>query len=392
VSTDGSITSDPTDPPPTTDDPEDTTTGNPPPPDGGLGPWGFGFAELGFDVRDVVLGDFHGDSHVDVFTSAGNTYHVYRGTGDGRELLADTTDEFSRWRDLLRAADVDDDGDLDVAAFHGSSDDRFFVAINDGNGAFGGPVQVDVDVTLFGFDVAVIDADGNGLDDFVTALGHSQGSALLLSQADGAVLQAPGADPAACYVSSFAAADFDQDGWEDVVVTGSCNSIPKILPVSLYAGSGGGLALTGSYAEGSAVLEGCDVVPVDFDGDGDLDVVTGGPSALSVLRGDGAGGLEPPLTVPHAFDGYTQRIVPLQLGGDAPVAFVLESVEYDEEYETYPRAVLVEQDGDQLVTSDLDLGGWVVDAADFDEDGRNDILVRGVPGDTGPAKIWLSGG
>jgi hypothetical protein len=82
---------------------------------------------------------------------------------------------------------------------------------------------------------------------------------------------------------------------------------------------------------------------------------------------------------PLDWDGYVFRIVPARIDAAMPIALVVES-----ELDT---GAVVEQ-GEPWVATPILLPGWLVGGADFDEDGRTDIVTVV----DGEVVVWVSDG
>ena len=125
-------------------------------------------------------GDVDGDGRVDVIARDGNTLSVHRNLGGGAfastPLLTFTSIDFGS-----RLIDLDDDGDLDVAASTTVSNpfgDLHTVRLfeNNGSGTFTGPIDLstfDVEPDLYG----AADVDGDGLSDLLVSSTNNDSAA-----------------------------------------------------------------------------------------------------------------------------------------------------------------------------------------------------------------------
>ncbi|HET6584359.1 MAG TPA: VCBS repeat-containing protein, partial [Nannocystaceae bacterium] len=168
----------------------DTDDTDEPLPPSGLGPWGYSFEVLDdIEAAEVVLADFDGDAHVDVFVQgplAGTdaTLRLYSGAGDGVGFTAGSASVVAWWERPI-AGDFDGDGNLDVVAVDSSYDDVFYAALNVG-GAFPQSIQNIGEGLFTGFGTAPIDVDGDGMQDLFIAGGHSMGGFVYTSTGAGA--------------------------------------------------------------------------------------------------------------------------------------------------------------------------------------------------------------
>lgn len=360
------------------------TTGSVPPSDDGIGPWGYAATPLDITANEIVLADFDGDAHVDVFaageTDAGETpVTVHRGTGlgvAGGAFVADAPTPLA-WGGFSAAGHFDDEPGLDVVSFR--VNDTILTALATDTG-FAPSITTAPDDSIFAeFGVAVLDVDGDGLDDLLMPQGHSQGVTVELADGAGGFTTGVNLSFPACYVSNSTAADMDADGFVDAVVTGSCNAVPEMLPLVVYEGDGDTLAVGPTFFAGPGVLEGGDVVAVDLDGDDDLDVVTGAyPNGLAVLRSD-AGVLAAPEARPLAWEPTAATLLPMQLEAGAAIAFLAQDRDGS-------AAVIEQSDTGDWIATPVELGGSAVGAADFDEDGRTDLAVLA----DGELTVWFS--
>jgi hypothetical protein len=192
----------------------------------------------------------------------------------------------------LALGDWDGDGIVDLAVTSTSAG-RLTTRRGQRTGDFD-PQESIVDV--LSSPVALLGADFTGdrvLDLFaVSSAGPSPALTLYRNSGSGsfaAVLPAPIAS--GCIASAAVAVDLDRDSRPDVVL--SC--LDGSLRVLLATGAGqftNGSASIGLVAAANVLVSG------DFDGDHNLDIVAGVQSKnLYLLRGDGLGGLGPPLAL-----------------------------------------------------------------------------------------------
>lgn len=181
------------------------------------------------------------------------------------------------------AADVNGDGRLDVIAALASG--GFMVALNEGEGRYKEPERFGEMGEKFGR-IAVGDFNGDGRPDILAALDGAAGAAHFRNIGGGFERAGNVFTGQVGRTSDIAVADFDGDGWQDALVVSE--------------GAGGGFALLVNRA-GTLVSESnlanslvgflTGAVPIDFDGDGDMDAIAarGETGQVLLLRNVGGG-------------------------------------------------------------------------------------------------------
>ncbi len=202
----------------------------------------------------------------------------------------------------LDAADLDGDGDLDVAAAHYTTR-AVSVLLNDGQGRLAPPVSYPLDWHPTA--VRAADVNGDGRPDLLVA----DGGMRWLRGLGGGAFAAPETiaafgDP----VDSLAVGDFDADGRTDLAVTGLMedgSDFRQYAAVALNSGGGfSSLALQATLGPELAAADsprGAQLLAIaDFDGDGFQDLAVAGCrcGVLTIYPGDGAGGFAEPFSTP----------------------------------------------------------------------------------------------
>jgi hypothetical protein len=255
-------------------------------------------------TTSLALGDVDGDGDLDVAignsgTWSGGPNAVY--LNDGAASLSDGID-FGTGADYTRsvaAADVDGDGDLDLAVANSGPN---IVYLNDGASdlSTAGTFGTGGDDTR---SVAVGDMDGDGMLDLVVGntpvpMGLIGQNALYVNDATGQFAW-PGSarDFGPPSSTTFAVAVGDVDGDGDLDIAAGNNSEPNVV----YLNNGGGSFYTGTldcaapptnarcFGTGSDATY--SLAMGDIDGDGDLDIAAGNnsePNVVYLNNGDGA--------------------------------------------------------------------------------------------------------
>jgi hypothetical protein len=269
----------------------------------------FPHLEVG-DGVSAVRRDFDGDGHLDLatFAEADHGYgekdtfelQVLRGDGQGnfapaQQLLSTPSGGWGAQTGLV-AADLDGDGDLDLAASC-VDEDALFLLRGAGDGTFAAPLRLPGVRVPTGMTHA--DFDGDGRVD-VVSVGRT-GDVGTWTHFEPILTPELGA--------AFALGDFDRDGWPDVVsIQGSLVRVSRADAQGMLvpeAGASGG--------EGPRQL-----LPGDYDEDGLLDVVVvrGNSTALGLLRGDGAGGLTTAADIPLGARAWIAAPASADIDGD----------------------------------------------------------------------------
>jgi len=249
-----------------------------------------------------ALADLDGDGDLDIaLAHEGNfiepRFSVQLNAGDGTFGAPITYLTAGETMDVV-AADLDGDLDLDLAfaqSNYGISGFYVLVFLNDGNGAFGPQRKFFTGVGPTG--IAALDADGDGDMDLATANNRFGEEDLTVLYNDGAGffdvrvdLPIPGERP-----YKVAAGDLDGDGYPELLATVDGN-VPAVTVFSNDgAGGFGGPTQYNTTNLSSGSVPGIHVADVDLDGD--LDVL----HSTHLFRNNGDGTLAS--GTPHPFIG-----------------------------------------------------------------------------------------
>jgi hypothetical protein len=250
------------------------------------------YVPTGTQAVAVVLADFDGDALLDLAAAhrAGDTVRVRLGDGTADFAGASATFPMPEHPVALAASDLDADSRIDLAV--ACRDSSVLVKLK-GNGQGGFSAAPPVRIGGHPTSVACVDVDGDRVPDTFTANDASDTVSYVPSGARGATPLPMSGSP-----SSHAAADFNEDGALDLVVTEWDTSLGASIHrgLALLVGDGNGAFAAPVAVDATSNLR--SAVTGDLDGDGHQDVVavevssppSATPSAaVRVYLGDGGG-------------------------------------------------------------------------------------------------------
>ncbi len=240
---------------------------------------------VGFQPHRVVVGDFNGDTLLDIVTANEILSDITLRTGNGNGFFAPITTTvptgFGAPRDLI-ATDLDGNGTLDLAVVN-EKDEDVTVMLGNGDGTF--PDVENIAGVHGPAAVEALDYDLDGDLDLVL-FGESDGHVVLTGDGSGR-FEGVRHFQVGEFEAEILVADMDRDGVDDVLVHDRDR-----FDVLLGARTGPLSQATYPHPTHRASLG-------DFDGDGFQDVLiqdTSFTDTLSVLLNAGDGTLEPPLS------------------------------------------------------------------------------------------------
>ncbi|MCB0329809.1 MAG: VCBS repeat-containing protein [Bdellovibrionales bacterium] len=291
----------------------------------------------------IATADLDGDGYADIVTRDGGQIAIFLGNGDGTFTASGQTRPVSSAPESVAIGDIDNNGTLDIVSAHQASN-AIGVLFGNGDGTFTvgqsslGTTQP-YDITLGFFDnddyldVAVSkrfsnqDVDiylndgagnftynntvvtgrhqsavvageftGDNIEDIAT-LGTNGHFFLLEGNNDGTFNVSPDYVIGNTHAETeFDVGDMNNDGFLDVIIGHNNNTVGILLN-----NGDGTFATERTFASGGGIF---DVQVGDFNGDGNLDVVSADydDSAVSVLLGDGNGNLAAATTFAVAGD------------------------------------------------------------------------------------------
>ncbi|CAN5164507.1 FG-GAP-like repeat-containing protein [soil metagenome] len=244
------------------------------------------YSNISTQVNSVVSADLTGDGRLDLLAgSITGVATLMQGRSDG------TFTKFVRW--ITGGADLNL-GDLggsalpDVLSAGGLVGTEISVSLNLGKGKLHAPRMFDA--TGKGGSLQLGDLNGDGRDDVAFVVSSSSIEAHLAGR-NGVFGRAVVSPIVANDTVSLRLADLNEDGHLDAV--GALDASPNVY-VALGTGTGSFGAPT-RFSNGSANTTPSGLAVADVNADGNLDLISGTPSQLSVLPGTGTGSFGPPI-------------------------------------------------------------------------------------------------
>lgn len=256
-----------------------------------------GSTPVSYELRSLIPEDMNADGKMDLIAGSNANNRVLIGSGTGT---------FSTKGGVTAggavAGDFNHDGIRDVAVAAGGSQNYVAVALGAGDGSLGS-----ASLYVVGYEsdsIAAADVDDDGHLDLLAASVYGCEVTVLRGKADG-TFNAPQSYLSGPNAWRIVAGDFDRDGNQDFV---TADSNTTVWALSFVRGNGDGTFRTyRAFHTGSVVpiswpgfgSSGGTVADLDNDGRGDAIVIQRYPSAstydLSVLLNDGAGKLGAPM-------------------------------------------------------------------------------------------------
>lgn len=227
----------------------------------------------------VATGDFNGDGKLDwvVSNSGDNSLDLYLGKGDGTAQLPVIIQLLGQTPVAVAAADINGDAKLDLVVAESDSG-TIGVLLGNGDGTFQTETEISLPVPPLA--VAIADLNGDHHPDLLVGIAatdaHLNFFAALLNNGSGqfgAPIYAPIPTPNEFVDGDeFSVADVNGDSIPDVLVTGTN---PEGTVVQLFLGKGDGTFTPGEQVDNSSgpVRDVTNAVLVDVNGDGCADVV-----------------------------------------------------------------------------------------------------------------------
>jgi hypothetical protein len=319
-----------------------------------------------------------------------------------------TPDEEDFWLNAIAPADIDGDGDLDLAAigfyvvYNESVEDHLLIFKNQGRDGSGNWTFENVEVPLNGMtagssDLAWGDFDGDGDEDLAVG---SNGATVIFRNDAGTLAALPGELPGYDEYASFASvydlrsmtwADVDNDADLDLLLPSVYDPSTFSFSNALLRNDGPGGSGGWVFTEAPTAIEPSPHAQsawADEDGDGDLDLLLqsidpdGKNSFLKLFRNEPTGFEAAPLLDFADLDGMVDW-ADADADGDLDVLVAGNLMDPDEMYRTVLR--IYRNDGAAGFAPITLAEGWTADWldilaatwADYDSDGDIDVLATG---------------
>jgi hypothetical protein len=221
-------------------------------------------------VRAAAAADIDQDGDIDVLTAVGSTLAMYKHDGSGRFSAAPaaiTGVGFVGSATSLAFGDLDGDRSVDVVVGQAAAPLRAFHGAPGGGGAFTGAPGVLVDLPVDARSLRLADADGDGSPDLWVAVAGGPARLYLnrVGTLENQSFRLPQPTPE---VNGFAVAGWDADCAIDAVAA-------AVAGGQLWRGDGNGALIDDGDAPGSTAAE-----LLDLDDDGDLDLLVATPQGV----------------------------------------------------------------------------------------------------------------
>lgn len=231
-------------------------------------------------LNRVLLGDLDGDTDLDIVIGGYGNFSVRFLRNDGSGVFTDMGSVDEGELEALTLANLDGDSDLDLIAKR-QSDDYIIWFRNDGSYSFSTQVMIS---TALQDGIQFVDLDGD-LD--LDLVAKSSGTVLQFRMFNGTSFDAPTSYTHSANITQFWVADLDGDTDKDVYIYywrlfGGPSEVHRVINNGSYSSfTSTQITYVTDLPKGQ---------PFDIDGDGDMDLIEGTTSTMSLHRNNGSWG------------------------------------------------------------------------------------------------------
>ncbi|MGA2418670.1 MAG: FG-GAP-like repeat-containing protein [Candidatus Acidiferrum sp.] len=320
----------------------------------------------------LAAGDFTDDGYQDIAGAIGSVIYVLPGNGDGTfQSPHGTQGPSGSTITSVNVVDVNGDGRLDLIVTGSKSSTVSFVAtmVGNGDGTFQLPIETDFSGVHFPSRPIVADLNGDGVLDL--AYTSASGVQTILGNGDGTFRTGPSTAISQIGLGVVAVGDFNNDGIVDLVLTVYDPFTTGLEYVGVMLGNGDGTfgALSQVSGTATAFTSGLTAAVGDFNNDGNLDIATGIQTSGSSIQGyllislgGGNGTFQAAYSVPNV-NSITTPLLVADFNGDGNLDLLTGGYSY------------MGQGNGSFVIAQASAG--LIDdvvVADFNNDGRPDVL------------------
>jgi sugar lactone lactonase YvrE len=327
---------------------------------------------VGSEPQSLVSADFNGDGIPDmaVLNTGSKTVSILLGNGDGSFTQA-AGSPFAAGTDptWIATGDFNSDGNADLAVvdYQGNA---VIILLGNGDGTFTAAAASPVSVGSEPYAVVIGDFNGDGKPDMAVTLDSPGLVAVLLGNGDGSFTAASGSpwtvgqDP-----YQIVTGDFNGDGRLDLATADFGENT-----VMLLLGNGDGTFVPAANSPFTVGNNPSSLVAADLNNDGHLDLAVANlnDNTVSILLGDGIGDLTPASRPTLTVGAHPAAIVAVDFDGSGNLGLItanFQSTSYSALYNTGGANF---QTATNVPTGS---GPTALGVADLNHDGRPDLLV-----------------
>jgi hypothetical protein len=239
-------------------------------------------------TSNIAAADFNVDGKLDLIGASGSILYAILGNADGTfggviPSYGPTNSNITG----ISVADVNADGIPDLIVTGSINSSTAFVAtmLGNGDGTFKAPIETDFPGVQLPSQLVFADFNGDGALDFAYASGMNVQT--ILGHGDGTFCMGPTSPVGEIALNAVAAGDFNRDGKLDLVVTAYDIFSTGFDFVVVMPGVGDGSfdAPTAVSGSGTNFVGSITAAVADFNGDGKLDIATAIQTVGATLQG-----------------------------------------------------------------------------------------------------------